>query len=185
MYKEIEDLLIASKKGDEKAKETLLMKLNPLIISSIRRYYNKKDIYEDLIQDGYEVILKSIKDYDTDKGVHFLGYVKSMLKYCYLNKHKEKKLLSLNEPIDDELELMDLIIGDEEGPLKQIVEQDESSVLYNSLNCLTKRQKRIIADFYINGKAINEIAEELGISYRTVVNIKVSAMKKLKEIIVK
>ena len=56
MYKEIETLLYLSKKGDIKAREKLLIKLNPLIISSIRRYYNKVHLYDDLIQEGYETI---------------------------------------------------------------------------------------------------------------------------------
>ena len=88
MYREIEDLLEFSRRGDPKSKEAVLLKLQPLIISSIKRYYNKIDIYDDLIQEGYEIILLCIHDYDPNKGVHFLGYIKLKLKYHYLNKYK-------------------------------------------------------------------------------------------------
>ena len=71
---------------------TVNIKTNPLIISSIRRYYNRIDQYDDLIQEGYEILL-SIK-FQSNKSA-FLGYIKTMLKYHYLNKHKERQFLSL------------------------------------------------------------------------------------------
>ncbi len=186
MYKEIENLLVLSRKGDKKAKEELLKKLHPLIISSIRRYYNKISDYDNLIQDGYEVVLKCIQEYDPTKEVHFLGYVKTMLRYCYLNKHKEKYLISLNEPVKDgETGEIGDFIPDDRDDIEEIFEKEERIKLYNSLNSLTDRQKEIIIDYYINNLPINQIAAKMGISYRTVVNIKTSALKKLQSLIVK
>lgn len=184
MYEEIEDLLNLSRKGDVEAKETLLLKLNPLIISSIRRYYNRITQYDDLIQEGYETILIAIEQYDQSKGVYFLGYIKMMLKYCYLNKHKEKQFLSLNEPLE-EGEFIDLLEGDEKEPIDVMLEKEEINILYNNLDCLTERQKQVIVDFYINNLSIDKIANKMQISYRTVVNTKTVAIKKLRNIIVK
>ncbi|HSH36690.1 sigma-70 family RNA polymerase sigma factor, partial [Schnuerera sp.] len=169
MYKEIENLLLLSRKGDKEAKQTLLLKLNPLIISSIRRYYNRIDQYDDLIQEGYETILIAIENYDPDRGVKFLGYVKSMLKYCYLEKHREKQHLSLNKPLE-EGEIIDLLEGDEEDPIDMAINKEEIDLLIKSLNYLTKRQKQVVLDYYINQLSIGEIADKLGVSYRTVVN---------------
>lgn len=186
MYREIESLLDLSKKGDVKAKEKLLFKLKPLIISSIRRYYNRIDLYEDLIQEGYEIILIAIEDYDPNKGAHFLGYVKIMLKYHYLEKHRERQFLSLNELIDfTRTELIDLIEGDEKSPVDRIIDMEQNQILLDSINFLTKRQREIIVLFYIKGYSIDKIGKMLGISYRTVVNIKTSGINKLKKIIVK
>ena len=127
MYSEIERLLKASKKGDKKSKEVLLLKLNPLIISSIKRYYNKVEMYDDLIQEGYEVVLKCIEDYDPKKKTKFLGYVKVMLKYKYLDKHKEKSYISLNKPVGDgKEEILDLLEGDEKEPIENIINKEEN-----------------------------------------------------------
>ena len=52
--------------------------------------------------------------------------------------------------------------------------------LRKSINSLTKRQKQIIIEFYINQLSIGEIAEKLNISYRTVVNTKTNAINNLK-----
>ena len=66
-----------------------------------------------------------------------------------------------------------------------IIEKEEKYLLLESLNSLTKRQKQVIVDYYINKLSIDEIAEKLGVSYRTVVNTKTTAIKKLKNRIVK
>ena len=184
MYKEIEELLFFSKKGDKGAKEVLLLKLNPLIISSIRRYYNRIDQYEDLIQEGYETILLAIDNYDLTRGVKFLAYVKAMLKYLYLEKHKEKQHLSLNEPLGGG-EFIDIIEGDEEDPIDIVMKNEETHLLLESLNSLTLRQKQVVIDYYIHKLSIDEIADKLGISYRTVVNTKTQGINKLRKRIVK
>lgn len=184
MYREIEELYERAKEGDMKAKEILLNKFTPLIKSSIRRYYNSKNDYEDLMQEGYEIILKSIMDYDPERGVELIGYIKAMLKYHYLNKHREKKTVSLNEPLEDG-EMMDFLVGDEKDPLDDLIKREENAVLLKSLNTLTLKQKRVITDYYIRNIPIGEIAKNMGISYRTVVNTKLNALKKLKREIVK
>ncbi|HHV47155.1 MAG TPA: sigma-70 family RNA polymerase sigma factor [Tissierellia bacterium] len=187
MYREIEKLYERAKEGDMSARETFLEKLAPLVAGSIRRYYNVKKDHEDLMQEGYEVILRCIKDYDPEKGVKLLGYIKAMLKYHYLNKHRERKTVSLNEPLKDmkDGELMDFLIGDEEDPLNIIIENEEYTALLKSLKTLTPRQKRVILDFYARNIPIGEIAKNMGISYRTAVNTKTNALRKLKSQMVK
>lgn len=187
MYREIEELLILSKKGDLESKESLTLKLKPLILSSIRRYYNRIDLYDDLIQEGYEIILRAIEDYDPHRKVNFLGYVKVLLKYHYLDKHKEKQIRSLNAEIDEKgTEIMDLIQGDEgEDPMSKAIDREWKEELLGVLDYLTKRQRDIVVYFYIDKLSIKEISHRLGISYRTVVNTKTVAIKKLRKRMVK
>ncbi|HSH35664.1 sigma-70 family RNA polymerase sigma factor, partial [Schnuerera sp.] len=61
----------------------------------------------------------------------------------------------------------------------------EIDLLIKSLNYLTKRQKQVVLDYYINQLSIGEIADKLGVSYRTVVNTKTQGIKKLRKRIVK
>lgn len=186
MYREIGILLKRCQKGDKKAKESLLLKLKPLIISSIKKYYNKREEYDDLIQDGYEVILKALEEYDPLKGAKFLGYVKMQLKYKYLDKYKEKDYLSLNEPIGEgSEEIIDLLRADEKEAIDKIIVTEERKIILNGLNKLTKRQREVVFYYYIERKSMKEISEILNISYRTVVNTKTNSLKKLKKIIVK
>lgn len=183
MYSEIDKLVALSKNGDKKAKERLIISLKPLILSSIKRYYNYYSKYDDLLQEGYEMILRTVEDYDDSKGSRFLGYLKLQLKYHYLNKHKEKIELSLNETVDEEKEFIDLLEDKGLGPLDTIINREEKEILFKGLSYLSNRQVEILIYYYIYKMTMVEISQKLGLSYRTVVNTKTKAVDKLKNII--
>jgi RNA polymerase sporulation-specific sigma factor len=182
MYKELDDLLAKARKGDTKSTQLIIEKLNPLIISSIRRYYNKIMDYDDLIQEGRLVVLECIKDYDESKGVYFLGYVKIKLKFLYLNKHKEKITLSLNTSIgeDEDQELIDVLESEDGEILEEILKTEELEEIRYALASLTERQREVIIYFYFEGYSIPEIAKRMGVTYRTIVNTKTNALEKMK-----
>ena len=116
--------------------------------------------------------------------MHFLGYVKSNLKYLYLNKHKEKVHLSLNEPLGDgDGEMLDLLVSDDKDILDLLLEKETSAQLKYTLDSLTNRQKEIVIFYYVKDMSIGDIANALDISYRTVVNTKTTAIEKLKKIL--
>ncbi|WP_026895478.1 RNA polymerase sigma factor [Clostridiisalibacter paucivorans] len=186
MYEEINELVIKSKLGDIDAKGKLILRLKPLILSSIRRYFNDTKQYDDLIQGGFEVVLRCINEYSSHRQTEFLGYVKTMLRYHYLDKHKTKKIaISLNQTIstDEQIEIIDTLKDDIPSIDHILIRNQELVVLNRAISELTKRQKEIIEMFYIDGITMVEIAERLGISYRTVVNTKKVAIKKLQSIV--
>lgn len=173
-------LALEAKAGDVKAKEEIISRLQPLIISSIKRYYYKRREFEDLIQDGNIKILECIEDFQPKKGVYFLGYVKTMLRYMYLDKHKRKIHLSLNEKLGEgEDEFIDLLVSNDKDILESILDDEEILELDKALGGLTERQREIIILFYMEKMSIGDIASKLDISYRTVVNTKTLALKKL------
>lgn len=183
MYQELDQLVVKAKGGDKSSKEEIIKCLNPLIYTSIKRYYNKGSDYEDLMQQGRLIVLECIENHDNSKGAYFLGYVKTMLKYLYLNKHKERKVNSLNESIgeDGEDELIDLLESKELGLLDQYLKAEESFQLRQALSSLTERQREVIVYFYIENLSIPEISKRLNITYRTVVNTKTNALVKLRK----
>lgn len=183
MYEKINKALEQAKKGNVQGKEELLNDLNPLIIATIKRCYYKPHEFDDLIQEGRVLVLECIENYDETKGVYFLGYVKTMLRYYYLNKHKQKTSLSLNEKVgeDQEEELIDLLESDSEDAIDQMIESYEREALTKAIDSLTQRQRDIIIDFYFENLPIPQIAKKYGIAYRTVVNTKTAALKKMKE----
>ena len=185
MYKDLNELTIKAKEGDVRSTDLLMKELYPLIVSSIKRYYYKFEEFDDLLQEGRLVVLECLQSYDPRKGTHFLGYVKHMLKFYYLDKHKGKVHFSLNEKIGDEEddELIDLLESQEEDPLDIFLKHEENQTLYIALDELTRRQRDIIVDFYCEGLSINKVAEKYGISYRTVVNTKTLALSKLKKLL--
>ncbi|MGF7057876.1 sigma-70 family RNA polymerase sigma factor [Brassicibacter mesophilus] len=185
MYSKIEELYEKSLTEDMGAKEELLLRLRPAIISSIKSYYNRYNQYDDLIQEGYEVILRCMKDYDPGKGAYLLGYIKLTLKFHYLNKHKAtESTVSLNQELftDDGIELIDTIADDSLSQEEKTIRKEELHELYTSLLQLTNRQRDIVTLYYIEEKPLCTIANIYGISYRTVVNTRITALNKLKKL---
>lgn len=159
----------------------LLNRLQPLIKSSIKKYYPNYREYDELVQEGNIVILEAIDNYDPSRGTFFLGYVKTMLRYKYLNKYDERKHLSLNaDTIDEEAELIDLLESREGDPAEILVDKELIGILNESLRKLTERQRTIVIYYYGENMPIQEIANRLNISYRTVVNTKTAALKKMR-----
>lgn len=185
MYSEIEELYRRSLEGEIDAKEELLFRLKPAILSSIKSYYNRYDQYDDLLQEGYEVILRCIEDYDRTKDVHFLGYVKLMLRFHYLNKHKiTESTASLNQEMyaDDGIELIDTLADNALSQEELIIKSEEMYLLCTSLLKLTDRQREVVILYYIEEKSLQVVSAKFGISYRTVVNTKTTAINKLRKL---
>lgn len=177
----IEKLVILSKGSCGKSRLELIERLKPLVLSSINKYYSIGD-YEDLIQEGNILILESIKDFDLDYGVHFLAYIKSKLKYYYLNKNKIERELSLNAKDANGIEFIERLESNINIE-KIIIERIENRYLEKQLESLSNRQKEIIREFYFEDLSLNEIAEKLSISYQTVANLKTQGINKLKTIV--
>lgn len=182
MYKELDRLVLKAKEGDIESKGEILKRLKGLVINSIKRYYNVSNEYDDLVQEGNIIILECINSYDENLGAYFLGYVKTRLKYNYLDKHKEIKHTSLNTDSgnEDHDELLDLLESEDPNPLEEYLETEKLSELQERLSKLTYRQKEIIIYFYYENMSIGDIAKKLGITYRTIVNTKTRALEKMR-----
>jgi RNA polymerase sigma factor (sigma-70 family) len=57
-------------------------------------------------------------------------------------------------------------------------EENFSIELEDALHCLTKRERRVLMSYYIEGKSLQEIAAEIGVCFSSVYNIKSRAIKK-------
>lgn len=159
----------------------IVEKYHPLIVSSIKRYYNKPHEFEELYDEGVLEVCEALMDYDFNKNDSFGGYLKSRLYFFYISKNKFKEDLSLDSPIGEEdLTLMDMLMDpmniEEEYELNE-----EYKILYKAIGELTEKQRRVLLDFYIGKFSISEIANKYDIKYRTVVNTKTMALKKLKK----
>lgn len=81
MYSGEENSLLIqnAKKGDELAKEKLIMINSPLIKSIVKRYLGKGVDYEDLYQLGAMGFVKAINNYDPSFNVKFTTYAVPMI----------------------------------------------------------------------------------------------------------
>lgn len=169
-----------SLKGDKKYQEILLNRLEPLICKNIYSLWSSNDpMIEDLIQGGYIVVLQALESFDENKEIHFLAFIKSKIKYfylnCYRNSLKHTKTLINNLNIDD-LEICDL----KENTEEKILKDEENFLLISSIDTLPEKEKQLIYSFYFDEAPMKEIAKELNISYSHACCKKSQAIKKLK-----
>jgi RNA polymerase sporulation-specific sigma factor len=187
MEYKFKDLVLKCKNGDTEAKKEMLEKLKPLVMSSIRKYYFGNDNFEDVLQDGYLAVLEGLEDFDESREVPFLGYIRSKLRFFYMDngrKSKKNEWISLDQPVEDpegNVALIDLL-ADTESDVEEIIEQKETARrIQLVLDTLTEKQRRIIKLHYEEGLSMKKISECLGVHYQTVFKTKTAAMKKIRK----
>lgn len=189
MDTDINYIIQESINGDKYYEEILLKKLHPLIYKNIYRYYDVHDsIVEDLVQEGYIVILKSLKSFNEERNVHFLNYVKTKIFYFYKNYYrntkKERKTISLNQKLentDNSNELENLIKGSSISPEDAIIKKEELHEMNKNIKKLSKKEIDVLNMYYYDKFSMHEISENLNIAYRTAIGRKYTALCKLKK----
>ena len=76
---------------------------------------------------------------------------------------------------------MDLIPNTDKSSLDKVLEKERKSCLRKAMRVLTQRQRKVVIYYYMKNKSIKEIYHILKISYRTIINTKTTALKKLRK----
>lgn len=168
-------------RGREEACVELLYRLQPLIISSVKKYYNKMDEMDDLIQEGRLEILLAVVEYSKDYSVPFLGYIKSRLKYLYLGKNRLRRELSLNVQVGEDGQEHIQLLEDDQNIEGDYVRMEQEKEILSRVASLPKRERQVVEGYYFQGLSIGEISRICGITYRTVINTKKRAVERLRK----
>ena len=160
--------------------ERIYKAFEPLIISSIQKYYDRADIFEELVDDGKTEIMYAIMEYDGSKKVPFNYYLKQRLRFFYLKKNPRRSVSSLNYTNEDGDEVMNLIESDEN------IEQDfedrlEIKKLYEKVRKLPDKQQKIIYENFLREKSAREICKELNMKQSTFYNTRSKALENLRK----
>lgn len=160
--------------------EEIVEALRPLIISSIRKYYYKPHLFDELFQEGCVEIIEGLFDYDTSKNIPFLAYIKTRLYYFYLGKNHNREHLSLDKPNEQGDTMIDFLI-DEIDIEEDFLTKEKYRDLQIAVSLLPERQRQIIIDFYFKEIPLKDIAEQIGIQYRSCVNSKTQGIANLRK----
>ena len=184
-YKDFDRVLRSALVGEERAKVKLLNMLDPLIRSSINKYCPIYSEYEDLYADGRAMVLSCIEDFDNKRS--FLKYVKDFLRYVYLEDYKYltkfKDDVHEDKSTDEEsLGIFDSLDAgvDIEG---DFLESERLGILKEAIDSLTPRQETVVRLFFYERLGLSEIADFLGISRWTVINLKRNAIEGMRDFI--
>lgn len=190
---ERECFLLAAK-GDEDARQRLILHNLRLVAHIVRKYYTTARNPEDLVSIGTIGLVKAVDTFRVENGARFATYASKCIQNEILMHFRSQKKLSaevsINETIDvdrdgNPLTYIDVISSEED-----IAEEIDKKILTGKMmrcldTCLTAREKQILMMRYGLGgtkpMAQREIAEQLGISRSYVSRIEKTALEILKE----
>lgn len=189
-----EDAFRRARRGDEDARQTLILHNLRLVAHIVRKYYATAKNQEDLVSIGTIGLVKAVDSFKIDNGTRFATYAaKCIQNEILMHFRSQKKLnseVSMNDTIDvdrdgNPLTYTDVISSEENLPeeVMRRVEADRAMTLVETR--LDPRERQVITlRFGLNGvRALTqrEIADRLGISRSYVSRIEKSAINKLRE----
>lgn len=191
--KEAEYFSLAAK-GDEKAREELIVHNLRLVSHIVRKYYASSPSQEDLISIGTIGLVKAVDSFNCQNGARFATYAAKCIQNEILMHFRARKKLanevSINETIDvdrdgNPLTYIDVIGCDE--CISEEIERKikiEKALKYVSA-VLTERERQIIIMRYgLYGRRAltqKETADKLNISRSYVSRIEKGALEKLRD----
>ena len=185
---------LMAEKGDEEARQKLILHNLRLVSHIVRKYYSSAKNAEDLVSIGTIGLCKAVDSFNVHNGAKFATYAAKCIQNEILMHFRAQKKqaceVSLSETIDvdrdgNPLTYIDVICSDED-----IAEEIDKKMLTDKmLRCvdrlLTPRERQIVMMRYGIGntppQTQREIAERLRISRSYVSRIEKSALEKLKD----
>ena len=181
-------------KGDEDARQTLILHNLRLVSHIVRKYYATAPNQEDLVSIGTIGLIKAVDTFSVENGARFATYAARCIQNEILMHFRSQKKLaseiSINETIDvdrdgNPLTYIDVVSCDESLPdeIERKIASDRAALYIKTR--LSPRERQIITLRYgLSGKSPlpqREIAKRMGISRSYVSRIEKSALEKLRE----
>ena len=182
---QLQDVVEMAKRGNKDAAEEVIDRVKPLIYSAVRRYISRWD-KDDLYQEACLTVMECIRDFDPQKGVPFLTYVKKKVNFRLFNASRCRRLvLSLEQRFTVEegegRTLEEMLVGTEPGVEEQILLRMEKKRLYDAIEKLSPKQKRVILMHFFEGLKYKDIARMGKNHYKSVLRIKDRALSSLRK----
>ncbi|WP_238655564.1 sigma-70 family RNA polymerase sigma factor [Paenibacillus piscarius] len=162
---------------------------------SILAYLNRNPIIKNFLNDksNYELLLMNIKNptlsnkNQLDEAfktyffeIRFISYISSLIRYSSIDFDKKERIIQKRMvfTLDDfnSISTQDYFLED-----AQIESIASTSLLYNGIKLLTKKEKEVLEEFYINGLSDTEISKKNNVSQQATFKIRTKALKKLRE----
>ena len=188
------ECFLLAEKGDEKARQELIMHNLRLVSHIVRKYYATAKNQEDLISIGTIGLIKAVDTFRVSEGARFATYgARCIQNEILMHFRSQKKLsaeVSLNETIDvdrdgNPLTYIDVLSCEESfcDDIERKISSERAAGLVNTL--LSDRERQIIVLRYglQGGEPLTqrEVAEKLRISRSYVSRIEKGAIEKLSD----
>lgn len=183
---EIEACVIRAKNGNKVELLKILEAYKGFIFKNAREFNIKGyDIY-DLVQIGYVALINAVSKYRTGSNT-FSAYgcnsIKNAFRYIARGNSKYNGELSLNSPVNTEVDLNTEFIDYIEGPEnveEDIISAEQIIELKRAVSKLPGDEMELILMVYYSGASLKTYAEKNGLSYQQAVRKKNRVLKKLR-----
>lgn len=162
--------------GDTKAQRLLFDRFAPKMLGVVMRYINDKERAEDVLQDSFIKVFKSIHKFEHSGSLE--GWIRRIMVNTALDQIRKNKKRQKNVELDDEgfFELK------HESNAEEILQAESLMKLVQSL---PEGYRTVFNLFAIEGYSHKEIAEELGITENTSKSQYSRAKSTLRELLIK
>ncbi|HET8737246.1 MAG TPA: sigma-70 family RNA polymerase sigma factor [Pricia sp.] len=184
MSQKIEDSILVSNyiSGDEKALEILINRHNQRISSFIYSKVLDRDVTEDIFQDTFIKVIKTLKKGSYSEEGKFLPWVMRIAHNLIIDHFRKSKRMPKFEGNDD-FNIFSVIGDDHPNAEKQLITEQITSDLQHLIEELPDDQKEVLVMRMYQDMSFKEISENTGVSINTALGRMRYALINLRKII--
>ena len=181
-------------RGEKQARENMIVHKLRHEIYIAKKFECSAVSVDDLTSIGSLGLIKAVNSFIPSKNIKFATYASRCVEneiLMYLRKQSNRNVdVSIDDALSvdsdgNELNLIDVLYTDGYEVSKNIEQESEKQVLWQSINSLTGREREIILmRFGLNGnseKTQKEVADEIGISQSYISRLEKRIFKKLRK----
>lgn len=148
-------------KGNKQAFEELYYIYAAAIRINIAKLIKNTETVNDLLQEVFITLWEKRQTIDAEKGIAPWLYTVSYNKTLkFLRKKIREELIDVNA--------VDLSLFVDESEIQHTEEEGQLSIIYEAIERLPERKKRAFFEYKLNGKSLNQVADEMGITKEAV-----------------
>ena len=168
--------------GDEKALETLIQKHNQRIFGFIFSKVLNKDIAEDIFQDTFIKVIKTLKRGAYSEKGKFLPWVMRIAHNLIVDYFRKNKRMPRFEGVDN-FNIFSVLADENLDAEEQLIKNQTDSDLALLIEELPKDQKEVLVMRMYKNMSFKEISEHTGISINTALGRMRYALINLRKIV--
>lgn len=173
------DLWLRCSRGDEEAREELILAYRPMVYWLAKKLKVPYSTYPDLIQEGMVSLISAVDRFDVERNNCFSTFAYYKIKGGMIN-FIQRVEAKAPIPVDDETVIM------HEGPqtvrLSEHADKAEWTLdLEGAMNSLSQREAEIVRALVIEGRMAKEVAEEEDLDISHIYRIRRKAIAKLRK----
>ncbi|PWI56752.1 sigma-70 family RNA polymerase sigma factor [Sulfoacidibacillus thermotolerans] len=173
-------LVYAAQQGTPAALSELCTRFTPLVVRLARYYQTSSLPSEDVVQCGYEHLLRAIRAYDTRHGVYFRHFVKLRVRAgiwsCVRSANRTAARIQKEPALQEETQDAELLLQIADTTALAAYDLSEWSDLFA---LLSPREQIALEQVILQGASSTLVAARYGVSPETVKTWRKRALKKL------